>query len=107
MKESIRSFILGLGVDDVGFASVGDYRSPNSPSIESLFPGARSMIVMAFRELSACESPSPQLAMNARLDLMEFSRSVCYRVARYVEVQLNSPAMAGLFSCTSTYLATR
>jgi len=94
MKESIRSFILGLGVDDVGFASVADYRSPNSPAIESLFPGARSMIVMAFRELSACESPSPQLAMNARLDLMEFSRSVCYRVARYVEVQLNSPAMA-------------
>ena len=51
------------------------------------------MIVMAFRELSACESPSPQLAMNARLDLMEFTRSACYRVARYVETQLGSPAV--------------
>lgn len=52
------------------------------------------MIVMAFHELSACESPSPQLAMNARLDLMEFTRPACYRVARYVETRLGSPAVA-------------
>jgi len=93
MKDIIRNFVLSLGVDDVGFASVDDYKSPRSPALESLFPGARSMIVMAFRELSACESPSPQLAMNARLDLMEFTRSACYRVARYVETRLGSPAV--------------
>jgi len=93
MKESIRGIAQGWGVDDVGFASVCDYRSPNSPSIESLFPGARTMIVMAFQELAACESPSPQMAMNARLDLMEFSRSSCYRLARFVEGKLGSPAM--------------
>lgn len=93
MKDVIRNFVLGLGVDDVGFASVDDYKSPRSPALESLFPGARSMIVMAFRELSACECPSPQLAMNARLDLMEFTRSACYRVGRYVETQLSSPAV--------------
>jgi epoxyqueuosine reductase len=92
MKNVIRDYVLRLGVDDVGFASVDDYKSPRSPAVESLFPGARSMIVMAFRELSACECPSPQLAMNARLDLMEFTRSACYRVARYVETQLGSPA---------------
>lgn len=80
MKESIRSFVLDLGVDAVGFASADDYQSPNSPAIESLFPGARSMVVMAFRESSACDCPSPQLAMNARLDLMEFSRPAIYRV---------------------------
>lgn len=51
------------------------------------------MIVMAFQELAACESPSPQMAMNARLDLMEFSRSSCYRLARFVEGKLGSPAM--------------
>jgi epoxyqueuosine reductase QueG len=90
IKEVIRNFVLGLDVDDVGFAAVDDYKSPRTPSIESLFPGARSMIVMAFRELSACESPSPQLAMNSRLDLMEFTRSTCYRVARFVETQLGS-----------------
>lgn len=93
MKESIRGLIEGWGVDDVGFASVCDYRSPNSPALESLFPGARTMIVMAFQELTACESPSPQMAMNARLDLMEFSRSTCYRLARFVEGKLGSPAM--------------
>lgn len=93
MKERIRKFVLELGVDDVGFASVSDYRSPNSPALESLFPGAKSIIVLAFRELSACDSPSPQMAMNARLDLMEFSRSACYRVARFVESQCASPAM--------------
>lgn len=93
MKESIRGLALGWGVDDVGFASVWDYHSPNSPSIESLFPGARSLIVMAFRELAACESPSPQMAMNARLDLMEFSRYACYRLAHFVEGKLGSPTM--------------
>lgn len=93
MKESIRGLVMGWGADDVGFASVYDYRSPNSPLIESLFPGARTMIVMAFQELAACESPSPQMAMNARLDLMEFSRSACYRLGRFVEGKLGSPAM--------------
>ena len=93
MKDVIRNFVMSLGVDDVGFAAVDDYKSPRSPAVESLFPGARSMIVMAFRELSACECPSPQLAMNARLDLIEFTRSACYRVGRYVETQLNSPAV--------------
>jgi epoxyqueuosine reductase QueG len=93
MKDRVRSFLLGLGVDDVGFASVDDYRSPASPRVESLFPGARSLIVMACRELSACDSPSPQLAMNARLDLMAFSRSACYRAARFVEAELGARAM--------------
>jgi epoxyqueuosine reductase QueG len=51
------------------------------------------MIVLAFRELAACESPSPQMAMSARLDLMEFSRSTCYRLARFVEGKLGSHAM--------------
>jgi epoxyqueuosine reductase QueG len=93
VKDRLRSFALGLGVDDVGFAAVADYRSPASPPIDALFPGARSLIVLAFRELSACESPSPQLAMNGRLDLMEVSRASCYRVARFVEGQVGSPAM--------------
>lgn len=93
LKEDIRRFVMGLGVDDVGFASVNDYCSPNSPPIETLFPGVRSMIVLAFRESSACESPSPHMAMGARLDLMDFLKSVSHRVSRYVENQLDSPAM--------------
>lgn len=84
-KEQIREYALGLGVDDVGFAAAADYRSPRSPKLPTLLPDARSLVVMAFGELSSCESPSPQIAMNGRLDLMEFTRSVNYRVARFLE----------------------
>jgi epoxyqueuosine reductase QueG len=93
MKTTIRNFALSLGVDDVGFASVDDYRSPNSPPIESLFPGVKSMVVFAFRELSSCDSPSPQMTMSGRLDLIEFSHSSSYRVARFIETNFNTPAM--------------
>ena len=82
MKEGIRDYIVGLGADDIGFAKVEDYQRPASPPIESLPPGTRSLIVLAFREFSAVDSPSPQMAMNGRLDVMEYSRSIGYRLAR-------------------------
>lgn len=84
-KETIREFALQVGVDDVGIASAADYHSPLSPAVEALLPGARSIVVLAYRELSTCESPSPQIAMNGRLDVMEFSRSCNYKVARFLE----------------------
>lgn len=93
MKERIREFVLNMGVDDVGFAAVKDYNSPRSPKIESLFPGAKSMVVMAYKELSTCSSPNPQIAMNGRLDLMEFSRSCNYKLARFLEREFNVQAM--------------
>jgi epoxyqueuosine reductase len=40
MKDRIRSFLLGLGVDEVGVASVDDFRCPASPRVEALRPGA-------------------------------------------------------------------
>jgi epoxyqueuosine reductase len=97
-KEMLRSFALSLGVDDVGFASVDDYQSAASPPVESLFPGARSIIVMAFRELSSCTSPSPQIAMNGRLDVMAFIRYSCYRIVHFMERQLEAPAATVPFS---------
>ena len=93
MKEAIRTFAREMGVDDVGFAAASDYRSPMSPPLEELLPGARSLVVLAYRELSTCDSPSPQLAMNGRLDLMEFSRSCNYKLARYVEGQCGGRAV--------------
>jgi epoxyqueuosine reductase len=98
MKEKLRSFALSLGVDDVGFASVQDYRSPLSPRLETLFPSVQSITVLACRELSSCESPSPQVAMNGRLDVMAFIRASCYQLGRFVETQLGSPAMTIAFS---------
>ncbi len=90
MTDAIRNFVLDLGVDDVGIAAAADYQSPLSPPLEDLLPGARSLVVLAYRELSTCESPSPQLAMNGRLDLMEFSRSCNYRAARHLERELGA-----------------
>lgn len=93
MKEEIRAFACQLGVDAVGFAAAADYHSPQSPPLETLLPGARAMVVMAYRELSSCDSANPQLAMNGRLDLMEFSRSCNYQLARYLEGHCGGQAM--------------
>ena len=84
-KEQIRDFALNLGVDYVGFAAAESYKSPRSPELTSLMPEVRSLVVLAFRELSTCESQSPQIAMAGRMDVMEFSRSVNYRLANFLE----------------------
>lgn len=84
-KEQIRDFALNLGVDYVGFAAAESYKSPRSPELSSLMPEVQSLIVLAFRELSTCESQSPQIAMAGRMDVMEFSRSVNYRLASFLE----------------------
>ncbi len=93
-KKKIRQYILDLGADDVGFANVNNYSSPRSPKIESIFPQARSMIVMAFQEGSNCESSSSAIAMSGRLDLMEFTRSCNYKVTRFLEKEFHIKAMS-------------
>ncbi|HWQ77186.1 MAG TPA: 4Fe-4S double cluster binding domain-containing protein [Anaerovoracaceae bacterium] len=85
MKEEIRKFIKNLGVGDVGFSSVDDYISPNTPKIESFFPSAKSIVVMAYPELSTCESPDPLLAMNGRLDKDAVMRADSYRICSYLQ----------------------
>lgn len=94
MKERIKEFARGLGVDDVGVASVAAYDSPRSPAIEELFPGARSIIVMTLREMSHCESPSPQIAMAGRMDAMEFGRRACFELGGFIERHLGGRAMS-------------
>ena len=94
MKGRIREFALGLGVDDVGFASVSDYRSPQSPPVESLMSDCRSIVVLAYRELSSCASTNPLIAMNGRLDAMSFTRSAGYRIARMIERDFGSQAVS-------------
>ena len=84
---------MSLGVDDVGVTSVKDYKSPKSPNLESIFPGAKSLVVLAYKTLSNCESSNMQIAMGGRLDEMEFARSSNYRVARFLERELKAKAM--------------
>ena len=93
MKARIKEFVLGCGVDDVGIAAVGDYRSQKSPDLQTIFPGVRSIVVLAYQELSNCESENMQIAMAGRLDALEFARSSNYKVARFLEKEFKAKAM--------------
>jgi epoxyqueuosine reductase QueG len=93
MKERIRRFAAGMEIDDVGFASASDYRSSLSPPLESIFPGVRSIVVLVYKELDSCDSPDLHIAMNGRMDLMEFSRSCNYKLARHLERRFGARAM--------------
>lgn len=94
MREEIRNFIKSLEVDDVGFASVSAYVSPNTPKIETFFPKAKSIIVMAYKELSTCESMDPQLAMNGRLDKKEVMRHDSYKICHFLEDKFNAKVLS-------------
>jgi epoxyqueuosine reductase len=94
LKEKIKKYVMNLGVDDVGVGAVSDYKSSLSPKIETIFPKAKSMIVMAFKELSNCESDNKRIAMGGRLDLMEFMKSCNYKLARFLERECNCKAMS-------------
>ena len=85
MKETIRRFALEPGVDDVGFATTPDYRSPLSPPLDSILSGARSLVVLAYGELDSCDSPDAHIAVSGRMDLMEFSRSCNYKLSRHLQ----------------------
>lgn len=84
MKERITEYILGLGVDDVGFAKVEDYDSPKSYPLTRFLPNAKTIISLVFQELDTCESPSSTVAMNGRLDLLYFQRSCSYQINRFL-----------------------
>lgn len=94
MKEKIRNYALSLGVDDFGFASVTDYNSPQSPKIETIFPEAKSILVACVKEMSHVESPNPQIAMNGRMDIMEYARSTNYKMSRFLEKECGAKAMS-------------
>lgn len=85
MKEAITAYIEGLGVDDVGFASLDAYVSPNTPKIESFFPEAKTIIVMAYRELSTVDSLDVRMAINGRLDKGQVMRYNSYQVCKFLE----------------------
>ena len=94
MKNKIRKFVLDQGIDDVGFAAVSDYNSPQSPKIETIFPEAKSIVVACVKEMSHVESPNPQIAMNGRLDIMEYARSTNYKISRFLEKECGAKAMS-------------
>jgi epoxyqueuosine reductase len=92
-REKLRSMAIDMGAEDFGIASPDVYDSPNSPDIREVFGDVASIVVMAYRELSTCESGCMQIAMNGRLDLMDHSRGVNYRLASFIERELGGRAM--------------
>jgi epoxyqueuosine reductase QueG len=90
MEEQIKEYILGLGVDDVGFAAIQEYQSPKSYEISKFLSNANSIIVLAFKVLSSCESSSMSAAQNGYLDLSAFARSSSYQIARFLERKYNA-----------------
>ena len=93
MREKIKEFVRGMGADDVGIAAVKDYKSPRSPGLQGIFPGAKSLVVVAYKELSNCESENMQIAMAGRLDGLEFVRSSNYKLARFLDREFQAKAM--------------
>lgn len=93
IKEEIRDYALSVGVDDIRFGNAADYNSPLSPKLDSIFPECKSLIVMAFREGSSCESKDLVVAAGGRLDLVEFIHSSSHKVARFVENKYNCKSM--------------
>lgn len=94
LKEQIRQFALSLGVDDVGFAAANDYQSPKSPPLNLIFPDVRSLIIMANREPSHCESPNPQISSTGRMELLEYNHHCNLQLARYLERNCSAKAIA-------------
>jgi hypothetical protein len=58
MRRKIKEFALGLGVDDVGIEAASNYKSPRSPDLQTILPGAKSLIVLAYKSLSLMFHPS-------------------------------------------------
>ena len=93
MKEKIKEFALSMGADDVGVIAASDYKSPKSPDLQTILPGAKSLVVLAYKSLSNLESENMQIAMGGRLDELEFARSCNYRMARFLDREFKAKAM--------------
>src|SRR5689334_3754489 len=85
MKQDIKDFALQLGVDDVGFAAASAYHSPLTPALDTIFPQAKTLIVMAYREASHCESENMRIAMGGRMAIADFMKSSTYKLSHFLE----------------------
>jgi epoxyqueuosine reductase len=94
MKEKIKNYAKEVGVDDIGFASVENYKSPNSVLIKEIFKGAKSIIVLAFQQIDNCESENDQFASVGIKLVSEFSHSCTYKTARFIKKEFKAHVMA-------------
>ncbi len=71
-KEKFREFVLSLGMDDVGFVSAVDFKSPQSPALSGILPGVKILVVMAYNVLDKCKSENKQIAFSGRMGFIGF-----------------------------------
>ena len=89
-EEEIKNFIISLGVDDVGFADICEYNSPLSDDAATFLEGGRSIIVLASKVLSSCESSHWSVGVNGYQVLEEFLGAATYRTARFLETKYDA-----------------
>ena len=89
-EEEIKNFIICLGVDDVGFADICEYNSPLSDDAATFLEGGRSIIVLASKVLSSCESGHWSIGVNGYQVLEEFLGAATYRAARFLETKYDA-----------------
>lgn len=94
IKKKIKNYAEEMGVDDTGFASVQNYKSPNSVPIKELFPEAKTIIVLAFQQIDNCESENDQFASVGIRLVTDFSHSCTYKLARFIKKEFKAHVMA-------------
>ncbi len=92
-KDKVRDFALSLGADVVGFASIDDYQSPQSPDPRQILPGVRSIVVVGFKELQgALDSEFPRVGTVCRLGSLDLCLSTAFRLGRFLEKETKTRA---------------
>ncbi len=93
IKERIMVYAEKVGADDIGFASVENYKSPNTPAIKEIFPKAKILVVLAFQQLDNCDSENEQIMSVGNRNLTEFSDPLTYQMARFIKRESGSRVM--------------
>jgi epoxyqueuosine reductase len=94
LKEEIRNYAQEIGVDDIGFASVENYNSPNSPPINEIYPKAKTIIVMGFQPLDNYDSENIQIASSGSKIVSDFANACTYKLARYIKQKFKAKVIS-------------
>ena len=98
-KEEIRKKAFEIGADDIGFASIDDYKSPRSADPKKIMPGVKSIVVLAYRQTDGgLDTDNMRVAMAARIGIMDYSKGQSYEMCRFIENRFRVKAAPILFS---------
>jgi len=90
MRDEIKNYAKEIGIDDIGFASVQNYNSPNTPPIKEIYPKIKTIVVLAFQQLDHSESENMQIASLGHKITSEFANTSTYKIARFMKQKFNA-----------------